>query len=81
LRSNPSTGYRWEVTEIDESILQSLGEPAFQADSELVGSPGKETFRFLALRTGHVDLRLDYRRPWEQGVPPAETFNLRVIVQ
>jgi inhibitor of cysteine peptidase len=81
LESNPTTGYHWEVVEIDSSILQQLGESEFQPDSELVGSPGKETFRFVALLAGEVDLRLEYRRPWEEGVDPLETFVLHVVVR
>ena len=30
LGSNPTTGFRWEVTEVEDLILQSMGEAEFQ---------------------------------------------------
>jgi inhibitor of cysteine peptidase len=45
-----------------------------------VGSGGTETWRLAAQRPGAQTLTLEYRRPWEHGVPPARTVSYRVTV-
>ncbi len=77
LSGNPSTGYRWEVGEIDERVLRPAGEAVFEPDSGLIGAAGRVTLRFQASRAGVARLRLVYRRPWESR-PPARTFGLTV---
>ena len=47
LRGNPTTGYLWQVIEIDDSTLKSIGESKYKSNSNLVGSTGEFTF-FLA---------------------------------
>ena len=83
LESNPSTGYRWEVAETNESILEQLGEAEFRpsdtGDPPLVGAGGWEIFRFKAGSPGQMVLNLVYRRPWED-VEPLKTFSIEVIV-
>ena len=83
LDSNPTTGYSWQVTEIDTTILVQEGDPEYKQSSGtegLVGAGGTETFRFKGAGTGAATLELGYMRPWE-SVPPIETFSLQVIVQ
>ena len=84
LGSNPSTGYRWEVLEIDETILEQQGEAVFesaeQQDPPKVGVGGTETFRFKAISRGVLILKLVYHRTWED-VEPADTFTVEVRVR
>jgi inhibitor of cysteine peptidase len=80
LESNPTTGYRWEPAEIDEAILQSLGEAEFQPQSDLLGAPGVETMRFETTGVGTAILKLVYHRPWEKDVEPLQTFRVEVTV-
>jgi inhibitor of cysteine peptidase len=82
LASNPTTGYSWQVLQIDNAVLIQNGEPEFREASssdELVGAGGTETFRFKAADAGKTILELGYMRPWE-SVPPVETFSLQVVV-
>jgi inhibitor of cysteine peptidase len=44
----------------------------------MLGAPGIQTLRFQAAQVGQTRLRLVYRRPWEEDVPPAEEFSLSV---
>jgi len=81
LESNPTTGFRWEVVELEESILRQMGEPEFQSESDLPGAGGTETWRFKATNAGQTALQLVYRRPWEEGEEPLETFSLQVVVR
>lgn len=81
LESNPSTGYMWEIEEADEGILRQTGKIEFEPESHLLGAPGllgapsKQILRFEAVATGQTDLRLVYRRPWEQDGKPARPFD------
>lgn len=81
LESNPTTGYSWEVVDLDDSILRQVGEPEFQPESEALGAPGVEILRFEAMKAGQAALKLVYRRPWEEGEEPLETFSLQVVVR
>ena len=83
LDSNPTTGYSWQVVQMDGRLLQLQGEPEYQANSEgdrLVGAPGTETYAFQALGTGQTTLVLGYFRPWEETVPPVETFTVQFLI-
>jgi inhibitor of cysteine peptidase len=81
LKANPSTGYSWQFVESKGAILKQLGEPEFEAESDLLGAPGMQTLRFEAVEAGQMELRLVYRRPWETDVEPVETFTLIVTVR
>ncbi len=83
LESNPTTGYQWQVIEIDNAILQQTGESEYKqaAGTEgLTGAGGIETLRFQALAAGQTPLTLGYMRPWE-SVPPLRTFTVQVTVR
>jgi len=83
LESNPTTGYSWQVLEIDNAVLSQDGEPEYKGASgseRLVGAGGTETFRFKSAGSGRATLKLGYMRPWE-SVPPIETFSVLVVVQ
>ena len=85
LESNPTTGYRWEQAENQESILQQMGEAEFKpsetGEPPLVGAGGWEIFRFKAISAGQMTLQLVYHRSWEEGVEPLKTFSLQVVVR
>jgi CubicO group peptidase (beta-lactamase class C family)/predicted secreted protein len=82
LESNPTTGYSWAVQEIDTAVLRQIGDVEYEpADTGLVGSGGWESCRFEAVAAGQTTLELVYRRPWEEDIPPDETFILDIIVR
>ncbi len=84
LESNPTTGYGWEVAEIQESILEQMGEAEFKpsetGEPPIVGAGGWEIFRFKAISAGQMTLQLVYLQPWEEGVEPINTFSIEVVV-
>ena len=81
LESNPTTGYSWQVMEIDNSVLAQIGEPEYKSDGRNIpGAGGTEIFRFEAIGIGKTTLVLAYMRPWE-SVPPIEIFTIQVVVQ
>lgn len=87
LVSNPSTGYQWKLAEkLDEAVLK-LAHSKYQASEaatpggEPIGAPGKEVWTFEAVGKGEAVVSLEYVRPWEEGVPAVETFELTVVVR
>jgi predicted secreted protein len=81
LEGNPTTGYSWEAVESEGAILQQVGEPEFEPESDLLGASGTQTLRFEAVETGQMELKLVYRRSWETDVEPLETFTVQVRVE
>ncbi|MHC4206701.1 MAG: Kelch repeat-containing protein [Planctomycetota bacterium] len=81
LESNPSTGYRWERVENNESILKQLGQSRFMPSESgrlpKVGAGGWEIFRFKAVSAGQMTLELVYHRSWEDA-EPLKTFSIQV---
>ena len=84
LESNPTTGYSWEVSEVDGAVLSQVGEAEFREtpseDEQMVGVGGTETLRFSSA-AGETTLTLVYHRPWEEDVEPLETFTVEVVVR
>jgi predicted secreted protein/N-acetylneuraminic acid mutarotase len=84
LESNPSTGYRWELLEDNESILKQFGQAEFKSpetsEPPMVGAGGWEIFRFKAVSAGQMTLELVYHRSWED-VEPLKTFSIQVVVR
>ena len=81
LEGNPTTGFLWEVASEDLAVLLAVGESEFKANSTAIGSPGKVTLRFEAVKRGEVFLKLIYLRPFEKDTPPAKTFEVKVEVR
>jgi inhibitor of cysteine peptidase len=82
LDGNPSTGYTWEAKDLDTTMFEQVGDPAFTSSNpSLVGSGGTLTLTFKALKAGTTTLTLVYHRPWETGVDPIDTFAVTVTVK
>jgi len=81
LEGNPTTGYTWEVAELDEQVLRQIGQAEFKPESDAIGAGGVQTLRFETVNSGQTTLKLVYRRPWEEDVEPAETFSVQVVVR
>jgi predicted secreted protein len=67
LRSNPSTGYRWQanydpgyVTLVNQTFLSDPHSPG------KVGVGGYDVFTFMALKAGTSTIRFDNRSPAQQ---------------
>lgn len=79
LDSNPSTGYQWQVRNIDATIAELVNDEYIPPESGLVGAPGKQVFTFEALKEGKTTIELEYVRPWEPE-SPANIYSVDVIV-
>lgn len=81
LPGSPATGYDWEVSIGNPSVLEQSGVPKFTPSSTALGSSGTYNFWFKAKTTGKTDLTLVYRRSWETGTAPLKTYKVTVVVQ
>lgn len=79
LSENPTTGYHWTIEEYQPSILEQL-ESVFKRGGPAIGSGGTKIFGFLAKRAGETYLKMDYQRPWDENVAPANTFSVMIKV-
>jgi inhibitor of cysteine peptidase len=81
LESNPTTGYSWALTELDETVVIHTGDEYSMAESSegIVGGGGVEVWRFAAVGPGTTTLRLEYVRPWEAN-QPADEFEVTLTV-
>ena len=84
LKSNPSTGYRWQLATLSADVLTKLGEPSYTADASAansVGGGGIEAWSFEASGSGEAKLVFEYRRHWERDVPAARTVTYPIKVR
>ncbi|MFF2552099.1 protease inhibitor I42 family protein [Nocardia sp. NPDC058058] len=83
LAGNPTTGFLWQLTELEQNIVRQDGGMEYEQDPSpngMVGVGGTSIFKFTAQAPGATQLVLEYRRPWEQGIDPAERFTLNLKV-
>jgi len=79
--SNPSTGYSWNVSVDNPSIVSYVGNLgcAVPPPAGLVGAGCNDTFGFKALSVGATEIRMRYLRPWEAN-STVQTMNVSVTV-
>ncbi len=81
LPANETTGYEWTLAEMDEDVLQQIGEPGYVPDQPVApGSGGTSVWEFQAADPGETALRLEYAASYESDPEPAEVFKVAVIV-
>ena len=66
LESNPSTGYGWQIRNVEEGITV---DSEFITKSDLCGAPGIQVLKIKADLAGTFRLMADYARPWEHCDP------------
>lgn len=83
LGSNPTTGYGWEVTEIDhpEVIERMSNNYEGPTATNLVGAGGTDVWVFNARDTGLAIIRMSYSQPWSGGVKDLYTVTINVNVR
>ncbi len=79
LAANPTTGYTWQQTAGDTTILDLVSDTFVPTSSAVVGGGGVEFFRYDVIATGSTTLTLSYVPPG--GGEAAETFSVTVNAQ
>ena len=80
LEGNPTTGYTWKVMSGNDAVLKQMGDSTFTPQSNLMGAPGVEVFKFQAVGAGSVTLKLGYKQWWDNAMQPNPTFEVTVNV-
>ena len=76
---NPTTGYNWEVTVSDSEVVEvSQQYKPNSEDENLAGGGGITTFTFTGLKKGECEVKLTYKRNWQEIALIEQ--NYRVIV-
>ena len=86
LESNASTGYSWEASISNPSVLVQMEEAQYQepvstTGTPVVGAAGTETFYFQAIGSGTTSITLDYLRSFESNTLPAQTVFITIEVK
>jgi copper homeostasis protein (lipoprotein) len=81
LGANRATGYDWTLEGSGSGLLMSLGNPIYAQSADLAGSGGTRMWFFAATLKGKQELRFQYRRPYEPGVPAVKTVAFTVVVR
>lgn len=79
LVANPTTGYSWQA--VANANVEYVSSKQVSGNSNDVGAPGTQELTFRATTTGSSTLTLNYLRPFESGVPPAQTATFPVTVK
>ena len=80
LEGNPTTGYTWKVMSGNEAVLKQMGDSTFTPQSNLMSAPGVEVWKFRAVGTGSVTLKLGYKQWWDNAMQRNPTFEVTVNV-
>jgi len=67
LPAKPSTGYSWEVVDVNDKVLCLDQEYHFETEAgKAIGAGGTRKIRFASLQEGESAIHLVYSRPWEE---------------
>ncbi|MCE1246915.1 MAG: protease inhibitor I42 family protein [Firmicutes bacterium] len=81
LKSNVTTGYSWSLDpSVKSDVVKKVSNVYKAPKTEMCGAGGVEVWKFKAVAKGKVKLILNYSRPFDKGVKPAQvkTFNITV---
>jgi inhibitor of cysteine peptidase len=80
LSENATTGYRWAIEHLDESLIEAIGsEPQYKSGA--IGSGGQVTFRFRATKAGNSEIALKNWRHFEGDGSVTKRFRVRLLVK
>ena len=80
LNENPTTGYRWMISSIDEVFLAPEGDAFLSGDPKSPGAGGLRRFFFRAKGAGSTALALINKRAWQSDDQTVDTFKLAIRI-
>lgn len=69
LAENPTTGYRWRFNQTGSGSIEQVDDQLEPPASGAPGAGGVRRVRFVARRTGSVQLEAVEQRSWEAAAP------------
>ena len=80
LKENPTTGYRWTISNINEVFLQPESDEFLPPDQTTPGAGGLRRFLFRAKSAGSTQLTLINKRAWQRDDQAVGDFNLIICI-
>ena len=80
LKENPTTGYRWTISSIDQAFLVAEGDEFVPPDQKTPGAGGLRRLFFRAKATGSTALALINKRAWQSDDKAADSFKLTIRI-
>ena len=77
----PSTGYCWEIEELDNKILALQRSDFFLPEDPQIGEGGVRVFAFKAKAAGSAHIRLKHWREWEGNDSIIDVFDVTTVVK
>jgi inhibitor of cysteine peptidase len=77
LESNPTSGFEW-LPKFDGSIINLVSNDFQATMPKRIGSSGKDIFTFLAISSGSSNLKMLYKRRWEEQFVAEKIFVINV---
>lgn len=81
LCSNPSTGFEWVYTMSGDTAVREVDHGYQAPNSDVPGTPGKQTWIFEAASEGTTEIIMTYSQPWDGGIKDKWTYKIGVVVR
>ena len=83
LNANPSTGYKWQIVNIDNSKLKIIDETytAKIVNENIVGSGGSKIYLLKTICKGNTIIEFEYFRPFEKELPLNKKFYINLDIR
>jgi inhibitor of cysteine peptidase len=80
LKENPTTGYRWTISNVDKALLALEGDEFVPPDQKTPGAGGLRRFFFSTTGEGFAAVTLISKRAWQRDDQAVDTFNLTLQI-
>jgi len=82
LRSNPTTGYIWQLAEpLNDKLIRFIGNEYWGNKTGLVGAGGSEIWTFRAIEAGKTEIVMKCVRPWEKGKDSGKDLTFKILIR
>ena len=78
LPENPTTGYRWSLEPVDESLLEKEEDAFVPESGAAMGSAGTRRFQLRAKSAGTTPISAKHWREWSGEGSVTERFSVQV---
>jgi inhibitor of cysteine peptidase len=75
LDETPTTGYKWEISELDRQHFQLLSEDYKLYGGDAMGGGGIKKIQLKSIGSGSGCVRLENKQPWSGDVYKTFEFN------
>jgi inhibitor of cysteine peptidase len=85
-KSNPTTGFQWQLATPLNAVLLKMEDSGFQAPPQQegvqrVGVPGQQWWELKAIAAGDAIIEIAYQRSWEGSQTPADARKYQITIK